>query len=312
MIRDPLFWETDARSPATCLFDRNHNFLTEENAEERIQQARLWLLSLRNRFDVQVEENMISTVDDEAIAHIFEMDAIRTFVSPQTKEKHTRTLSTIYQFTQDYHQGLGFIVAWLLLFFQPGEVVGIVRVLFKGPMVGYFKKEAATLFRDAKVTETLMKTRFPKSFDQLDTLGISAGTYSSKWLVALNLHCLPFECLFTFYGQLFSSECMTRYLFGYSLSVIESHEQNIVATNHVDRILEFLRNDVKVVPDEGNLPFYVNLVSRAEHWSKDITDCEIEQARKQAQIELDVQAAKRQAFLDAEESSDGISFSDED
>lgn len=51
------------------------------------------------------------------------------------------------------------------------EVVGIVRVLFEGPMVGYFKKEAATLFRDAKVVESFYAKHFPKAMKHLDDQG---------------------------------------------------------------------------------------------------------------------------------------------
>merc|ERR1739838_1221509 len=190
-------------------------------------------------YKVDIAKHMIPEVEDEAIKHIFEMDAVRTFASAWARERHKTTLSTIYQFTQDYHQGLGFVVAWLLLFFEPEEVVGVIRIFHEGPMKGYFRKEAATLYRDAKVVERLMSKHYPKVYEHLELNGISAGTYSSKWLVALNLHCLPFSCLFQFYTDLFKNS---------------------------DNIKE---------------------------------------DRRLAQIELDGMAVTRQAFLDANESSDG-------
>jgi len=313
MLYNPLFWVEDVNSTSTRLFERNQNFITKENAMDKVNEAKIWLENLSKSYKLDIVKHMIPKVEDEAIQHIFEMDAVRTFASAWARERHKTTLSTIYQFTQDYHQGLGFVVAWLLLFFEPEIVVGIVRVFHEGPMNGYFKKEAATLYRDAKVVERMMSRKFPEVYQHLESNGISAGTYSSKWLVALNLHCLPFACLFQFYTDLFkNSDNITKYLFGYSLSVIDGHKSHIMATNQVDKILEHLRNDLKVHPDETSLDFYTKMVEDAQKWMKEITDDEIAEDRRLAQLELDEMAEKRQAFLDANESSDGITFSDED
>jgi len=114
MICDSTFWLTEKDAP---LLNRNRGYITPDNVKVVVERAKSWVDLVNAKGDLS-DLPLDSICDDPATNRIFTLDAERTFRDSANRSTMTDTLCKIWSEVQDYHQGLGFIVAFLLLFFR--------------------------------------------------------------------------------------------------------------------------------------------------------------------------------------------------
>lgn len=243
MIRETTFWDRELEAP---LLKRNAGFITPDSVNTVLERARHWIDLSRDRGgDIQLPKWKIKC-DDPASQRIFELDAERTFKDPQHRQDFVGALSTVYEETRDYHQGLGFIVAFLLLFLNKEEVVKIVLRLHRNYVPGYFKAAPVAYVRDAKTYERILEKFFPAVHKHVTSM-IPAEAYCSKWFVGFNVHVLPFPALADFFDSFLANG--EEFHFKYSMALVKNTEKDIMATNDVGKVLAILRLDAKEYPD---------------------------------------------------------------
>lgn len=242
MIRDETFWTTELEAP---LLNRNAGFVTRKSVDTVIERAKQWVDLVSENVDVELPE-WKSTCSDPASQRIFELDAERTFNDPQHRQDLISTLSTVYQDIKDYHQGLGFIVAFLLLFLEKEDVAKIVLGLHRHYVPGYFKSAPVAYVRDAKTYERILEVFYPAIHTHVTNL-IPAEAYCSKWFVGFNVHCLPFPSLADFFDGFLSNG--EDFHFQYAMALVKNTQQDILSTRDVGKVLAILRLDAKEYPD---------------------------------------------------------------
>jgi len=314
MIKDRDFWlSEDSKS---ILLKKNNGFITSENSDEKCEIAQKWLNKLYNKknFNEKEDFKLIKTLDEEEYYRIFKLDADRTYITQERREKHIQILCTSFQFVKDYHQGLGFIAAWLGLYFEPIHVIDIIKELNTNHMNGYFKAMSVALFRDAKAVEYCLLNNLPLLSQHFTDQGIVAATYASKWFAGLCLHVLNYKSLFRFYELFFEHKFI--YLFNFTFNLLKYHHDKIISTTDTAHILAILRHEEsalrKAYGDDVDIDdMESNIIEGSLSFV--ISDGDIKAYREDAQRALDEEAAKR--FLNKDEGSDDsseIMFSDED
>eukprot|EP01054_Gregarina_sp_Poly1_P003825 Gregarina_sp_Poly_1__3824@NODE_213_length_11325_cov_357_800853_g189_i0_p7_GENE_NODE_213_length_11325_cov_357_800853_g189_i0NODE_213_length_11325_cov_357_800853_g189_i0_p7_ORF_typecomplete_len131_score21_20RabGAPTBC/PF00566_18/0_078_NODE_213_length_11325_cov_357_800853_g189_i0311703 len=112
MLRDSSFWAKENDSP---LMGRNAGYVTPQNAPEicRRVKALLDLIPEDIKEDVrQAARNVQEKSGNEEMDRLFYQDAVRTFADEKFRQQEVTCLNTLYHNIHDYHQGLGFIVAF--------------------------------------------------------------------------------------------------------------------------------------------------------------------------------------------------------
>eukprot|EP00922_Rhytidocystis_sp_ex-Travisia-forbesii_P019192 GHVS01028445.1.p1 GENE.GHVS01028445.1~~GHVS01028445.1.p1 ORF type:complete len:357 (+),score=80.09 GHVS01028445.1:114-1184(+) len=319
MIGTDHFWEEEAEAP---LLNRNAGYLSQDSAAAALDRASQFVSITEGFCRENVHVDLMPDCHDQAALRIFRLDAERTFKSLHHRGQMVAVLRTLWHEMQDYHQGLGFIVAYLLLYLPPQEVVNICVTLHRHYLPGYFKAAAAAYVRDAKVFWKLVEKFFPHVAKHLENTA-PPEAFCSKWFVGLCVHVLPFEALMLFLEQFFANG--VDFLMQFGLALIKNCEGDIMATNQVSRILAILRLDVteyddlrKVVSDDGDEKqresgsFFVKIVEDAMNFSIEGVDLDALRAEVLQQMALDeVNRKKREAEMDAL-SDDEIVFSDEE
>lgn len=244
MIKNPSFWEKELEAP---LLNRNAKFITKESVNKVLERSQLWADLVREKTDAIELPEWKAHSSDPASQRIFELDAERTFRHPEHRRSLVETLATIYEETQDYHQGVGFIASFLLLFLKKEDVAKIVIALHRHYVSGYFKAAPVAYVRDAKVFEKILKVLFPTVHRHVTKM-IPAEAYCSKWFVGFNVHVLPFPALADFLDGFFSQG--EEFRFQYAMALVKNTESDLLATNDVAKVLAILRLDAKQYPDE--------------------------------------------------------------
>lgn len=181
----------------------------------------------------------------EEVARIFALDAERTFKTASNRQKLCRILEKTYERIGDYHQGQGFVIAFLSLFLEPWEVISLVQKLHTNYLKGYFSCQPFTYIRDARVLFLLLKEVDAELYEHLDQL-LVPETFVSKWFIALNIHVLSFPYVVEFIAQLLAEG--ETYLFKYGLKFLLHFREEILNTSDVSLILAILRLDKSVLP----------------------------------------------------------------
>lgn len=342
MIGSIEFWNKEAKAP---LLKRNAGMFSNKLKEmvPHLKRAEGWLdialnpnneirymnedskeINCSDEYLIQLDQNikinLVDHTDNPEIDRIFKLDAERTFSDEENRIKMITVLSTIYQEIKDYHQGLGFVVAFFLLQLTPEDTVRLALSLNRYYLPGYFKTAPFNYVRDAKVFEKLLMKRYP---DVAKKIGESAcaEAFCSKWFVGLNVHVLPFRSLCKFFEILF--EKGNLFLFQFGLSIVDVCREDILNAKDASQVLAILRLDERVYHDllehkdflgkEEEKPgsFFSYLVDNA--LDIQITQDEVDNLRQVVLEEMRQQEEKRkqiesQMDFDDEE----IVFSDED
>ena len=328
MIRTPNFWDDEQGAP---IIERNFRFVTRDNQEEITARVRGWmdLLSIDDStFDF---DKLRATKVSEENMRIFRRDAERTYVpkdddeiEKRTKARqdtHVENLRLIVAEVQDYHQGLGYIAAFLGLFLDTEDVVKIALTLHRGPKysAGYFMGAPQRFVADGKVFYKILEKKHPGMFKHLSSKGVLPEMFVVKYFVGLCLHVLPFCALFEFYEHYLTHG--NEYLFKFAVKYLEIFESELMAASSTSTVMTILRaEDEKAdwkLPHElldrhHQEDIFTTIVNEAD--SVDL-DCDLPALRETEAklVAAAVEAArKRDQELKDMYSDDEIVFSDEE
>lgn len=242
MIENDAFWSKETEAP---LLKRNAGFLTRERVPSLLRRADAWASLVEARGPVAIPDWKV-TCSDPGSLRIFQLDAERTFKDEQHRCDLVETLCTIFDDIKDYHQGMGFVVAFLLLFLDKKRVAQLVLGLDRFYVAGYFKAAPVAYVRDAKTFEQVLQRFFPEASKHIISL-VPAEAYCSKWFVGFNIHVLPFSALADFFDAFFASG--EEFRFQYAMALIQNVQKDVLATHDVGKVLECLRLDANVYPN---------------------------------------------------------------
>ncbi|CEM35592.1 unnamed protein product [Vitrella brassicaformis CCMP3155] len=314
MISEESFWTEEKDAP---LLNRNADHLTHASAEKAMQRAKGWVDLVEEGSSTEVD--MSATCTDEASLRIFKLDAERTFKSPARREAMVDVLKILHSSVQDYHQGLGYIVSFLLLLLPKEETVRLCLNLHRKDkyVPGYWKAAPPAFVRDAKVYQKITAHYFPQVAEHTTKLCVVPEAYAQKWLVGLCIHVLPFRALCDFLEAFFNKG--VEFLFQFTQGLIKTIEGDLLAEKDVSKVLAMLRLDASIYADdktaagEDKTPgsFFGQIVQEAINF--DLSEVSIDALRAEAMEEMKIEEErrkKRDAELDEED--DEITFSDEE
>lgn len=332
MLRHPTFWSEEKEAP---LLNRNSGYVCEKTSESACKLISELISYAEEKTGTKIDTEITPECDDDASVRIFTLDAERTFNSEANRLKLFSSLCALWHEIRDYHQGLGFIVAFLSLFVEQEDVFKLGLYLHRYYTPGYFKSAARQYFCDATVYQKILKIKNKPVEEHLKTLPPEA--YCSKWFVGFNVHVLPFKALveyLKFYfqkGQIFQ--------FQFALSLVKNCEKDILSTKDVSRLFAILRLDANVYEDDKKVEintqeqtddkkekdedknheqqyydesgsFFLKIVRDA--LDIDLSDIDIEELRNETEEEMKA-ADELRKIRDAELGSDDeIVFSDEE
>ncbi|GIX61826.1 GTPase-activating protein, putative [Babesia caballi] len=262
--------------------------------------------NLRKAVETPAEPSFEVTPENE---RIFRLDAERTFIAEENREVLCRNLNRVFSHVGDYHQGEGFVIAFLSLFLSSDDVVRLVVHLHKHQLRGYFSCMPEAYVRDARVLMKLLEERNEKLHNHVEGL-LVPETFCSKWFIGMNVHVLPFEHVVTYIGRV-----MTRgetYIFSFGLAFLLFHADAILGCSDVSRILQLLRLDEAIMPEESQREeIYGGILGLADE--TEVEEEKLSQLRRDVEEELAKQKESREKRLkEMEYSDDEIVFSDEE
>ena len=280
--------------------------------------------------DVDMEKLRSEKVSEENL-RIFRRDAERTYVPKDDLEvdkrtrarqdQHVENLRLIVAEVQDYHQGLGYVAAFLGLFLGTEDVVKMSLELHRNPKYssGYFMGAPQAFVADAKVMYKILEKEKPSLHEHLISKGVLPEMFASKWFVGLCLHVLPFECLFDFYEHFLTHGA--EYIFKFAIQYLTEFEPILMEAKTTSSIMTILRAedekaDWKLPHDLYERQIEENIFGRivTEALSVDLK-CDLEEMRsaQRTVVAAAVEAARiRDQELKDLYSDDEIVFSDEE
>lgn len=328
MIRTEQYWDDELGAP---ILERNYNFVTTANQEELHSRVKGWMKLLEvdsQEFDL---EKLRSTPISKETLRILRKDAERTYVSKDNKEVDARTkarqdmhvdsLKLVVAEIQDYHQGLGYIAAFLGIFLDVEDVAKLALCLHRSPnhSAGYFKGAPQRFVADAKVFYKILAAKNPTLHQHLSSKGVLPEMFVVKYFVGLSLHVLPFSALLEFYENFFAHG--NDYLFKFALKYIETFQEELMAARTTADVMTILR------AEDSRANWRLPQVLLKRHINEDVFSEIVRGAmtveldsEHQAMRELEAKAVaaaveaarKRDEELKAMYSDDEIEFSDED
>jgi len=295
-----------------------------------MSRARGWVDLVDSKGDVDFDMLRAEKVSEEHI-RIFRRDAERTYVPKDDPEvdkrtkarqdKHVENLKLIVSEVKDYHQGLGYVAAFLGLLLDSEEVVKVALYLHRSTKysAGYFMGAPQAFVADAKVMYKILEKQRPDLHKHLLSKGVLPEMFASKWFVGLCLHVLPFECLFEFYENFLTHGA--EYIFKFAIRYMSEFESVLMEAKTTSAIMTILRAedekaDWKLPHELHEKQVEENIFGRivTEALSVEL-DCDLESLRssERQSVAAAVEAArKRDQELKDLYSDDEIVFSDEE
>eukprot|EP01113_Clastostelium_recurvatum_P039143 TRINITY_DN5945_c0_g1_i2.p1 TRINITY_DN5945_c0_g1~~TRINITY_DN5945_c0_g1_i2.p1 ORF type:complete len:341 (-),score=82.07 TRINITY_DN5945_c0_g1_i2:90-1112(-) len=311
MIKTPGFFQQEKDAP---LMQLNRGYLqdNEESLARVTEKTKSWpgLLGL-DPSTLELPPNYPQMTKDKDLARIFVADAERTFRNEENRQRMIRMLNQVSVNFGGYHQGLGFVASFLLLFFEERVVIAMLTELNKNPkyIPGYWQEPAVPFARDAYVFHELMASHCVVVKAHFEKMGLVPNMYATKWLVGLCVHVLPFEALFRFLELFFTDGY--KYLMGFALELASQLQPKLLATNNISIVLDLLKLDAKQFTTEQAL----SIVEGARRWEAELVGVDWEKTRAdtfEKHLRARLEAAERAMKRKQEEGSDDeIVFSDE-
>lgn len=144
---------------------------------------------------------------------------------------------------KDYHQGLGFVVAFLRLFLEAEDVTRIALALHTSERHsrGYFLAEPQAFFRDCCVFGHLLEENpATKSVaSHLAHFQALPELYAVKWFVGLGVHTLPLLGLLDFWEAYFQHGF--EFLFSFAIAFINEFQSELLAESTTAGVMTILR-----------------------------------------------------------------------
>lgn len=267
MLRNPSFWKTESDAP---ILGRNSGYVSVENSEARCKEAQAWLEfvpnAFKNEFAEATQRNIESTGDKE-MDRLFYEDAVRTFSDERLRAEEVAALNAVFEVTQNYHQGLGFVVSFLLLFFKREDTVLLALFLNDRILPGYFKSHNREYLKDARVFERLLLERDPALGGHLKA-HIVPGQYCSKWFIGMNVHVFPLEAVFKWFGTVLEHGNLQNFKLG--LSIMQVNREALMKFQSASSMIELLRFDKSVYPDSLSVSVKPNLAEEEKKVPKKV------------------------------------------
>lgn len=326
---DPFFLRDEERSPllARLLSPRGTSQVQiMRNCALRIQRL---LKILPDPGDISVEADC----NDREFMKIIICDAERTFclkedplANQRTKKRQAamcETLKLVHSDVKDYHQGLGYIVAFLHTFLGTSDVVRLVLALHRSRRhsVGYFRKESQSFVRDARVLHRLIRAKDTVMAEHLERLGCVPELYAVKWFVGLCVHVLPWIELLDFWEGYFTYG--TGFLFAFGLAYVSEFRNELLACSSTSAVLTILRMEDPACDWRFPRTFEAGIDIRFQHVIKvafgaassgQPESALVPQMRLEEAVEVRTGVEKARVRLEAlaADTDDDIFFSDED
>ena len=313
LLDEPAFWSKEGGAP---LLRRNALFLTPGEPLSSELEARVARWPELAAADASGEEEApAGGCDDEAAQRIFLRDAERTFRDAGHQQQMIALLEKVWPETCDYHQGLGYISSLLMLLFDERTTVRILLRLARDDKYtpGYWKAAPDAYVRDAMVYARLVEERHPKVHALLASACVVPESYASKWFIGLCVHVLPFAALFDFVEAFLEGGHL--FLFRFSLAIVAALEEPLLklAPTQVNKILEALRLDVGVYPDDHeDGAFFLRLVADAKATELDAAQVAALRVEEWEKLQEKLRRVREREAELAAESDDEIVFSDEE
>lgn len=294
MLRTPTFWNQEKEAP---LFTRNEGFV-ESSGDKIFEIANSWpCLAHVDPSDIKNIVWPAPTDISEENQRIVIKDAERTFLGDAQRASLIKVLTAVIKEFGDYGQGLSYVTSFLMLTLDEPTVVAILTKLNSEEryLKGYWKHEAVGFATDAHVFDHLLSAHFKDVAEHLAKHFILPETYCQKWFVGLNIHVLPFEAEFEFFGDFL--RVGQPYLLQFGLSLIDHLKSDLLATRDASRLYALLRLDKKVVPDATAL----SIVKKAAEFESKVKEVDLPELRKkmfETKLKARLEAAKK-AFEEA-------------
>ncbi|CAE8696107.1 unnamed protein product, partial [Polarella glacialis] len=329
---DPWFWADEFDSP---LLSRGFDVLSQEVLSQQItKRVRSWVSLLPGAEQVQIDVADASRCKCLEAIRIFEKDAERTFVPKDDAQVQERTavrqqkqvehLKLVYSEVQDYHQGLGYIVAFLQLFLEAKELAQIAIALHRSEKhcEGYFRSESQAFVRDARVLRKLTEEQLPEVAAHFARFGVIPEMYSVKWFVGLTVHFLPLTQMLDFWEAYFAHGY--EWVFAFGLEFFREFRSELLAEESTAGVMTILRMedpraDWRFPPKLVQQDAVVDRLTRVNLAAIEAIASDSLRADRLGQLR-EVEAAKvaeeveraRQRMQELADDDDGIVFSDEE
>eukprot|EP00929_Paragymnodinium_shiwhaense_P091018 TRINITY_DN51075_c0_g1_i1.p1 TRINITY_DN51075_c0_g1~~TRINITY_DN51075_c0_g1_i1.p1 ORF type:complete len:550 (+),score=133.90 TRINITY_DN51075_c0_g1_i1:72-1721(+) len=183
------------------------------------------------------------------LLQVFDRDAERLFMGCSGSGKRTRArqtahvecLKSLYAAVGDYHQGVGYLVAFLELFLPPSDVVAILTTLHRScrHSMGYFACEPQAFARDARVLQQLLEVRLPILAEHFGRLGVVTELYVVKWFIGLAVTWLPVRILLAYWETYFLYG--SNFLFAFALEFLSEFSAELLLEKTTGGVLALLR-----------------------------------------------------------------------
>ncbi|CAD7929967.1 unnamed protein product [Amoebophrya sp. A25] len=179
-----------------------------------------------------------------AFERIFRRDADRTVLLEHRRLRFIETCRLVFHDVRDYHQGGGFITAFLSFFLPDEEVVKIMWHLNREEMKGYFKGAAQGFVADSRVFHVLMQQFVPDITAHMEKHKMNAENmqmWCIKFFTGLGVHFMPFSCLFTY-----MEACLTHgsvFFFKFGIAWLQFLETHLMLCKSTSELQTLLRND---------------------------------------------------------------------
>jgi hypothetical protein len=309
---------------------RNYKFITSGNHDELAQRMKGWMDLFDKQEDIDFEK-LRGTVVSEEHLRIFRRDAERTYVPKDDKEVEKRTkerqdmhvenLRLVVAEVGDYHQGLGYIAAFLGLFSESDDVVRIALALHRNEKysAGYFMGAPQRFLADAKTFYIILEKTKPELLNHLKSKGVLPEMFASKWFVGLCLHVLPYSALFEFYENYLTHG--GEYLFKFAMEYMNTFESQLMECTSTSELMTILRAeddraDWKLPPALHEMHVKDNIFDKIVAGALSVEfgfDIESIRSKQRAEVaEAVTKALKRDQELKDMYSDDEIVFSDEE
>lgn len=190
MLKVENFWSEEENAN---LFLKNEGFLKpNEPNEEAFIQSSNWLSTVRKKTASTKIDYELKPVNED-IRRVIDRDVERTFLKPSARVPLTRGLNQLAAEFGDYHQGMSYALALLLLTYSEEEALEVCRRINYAYLTRHWRAVSVGNATDALIFIELVSKSLPDVKKKLDDVVVLAETFCQKWFAGLCLHVANFE-----------------------------------------------------------------------------------------------------------------------
>jgi hypothetical protein len=242
---------------------KNYGFLESEQKKDNFaslfSRAQSWLKVSG------VTSEMIQSIEVDFLKHVksftgefnvtFLRDADRNFRTTPDRHVflHAITYFRLHVLNDDYHQGAGLCMSFLLFVLSPPEAIALMTQAANLPkyVPNYWKGVAIASATDGYVFQGILEQEYKDVYEHFGKLSLWPETYVNKWWVALCMNILSIERMLDFYDDFFAEGHLFFFRFG--LSLVREYEQDLLELKDVGSIHALLRLDSTATNTSGQV-----------------------------------------------------------